>query len=135
MIGYVPGCVPWCCCCTPVLLLLIPVAPVHAVSVRASKDRVRRESIQSDFRRALFPLRRTHPGKSNNGAKRTAPAPKRREVEELGVVVIVMVTVAAPVPGVTGFGVNVHRESAGRPEQERVTAFGKDEPSGLTVNA
>lgn len=115
--------------------MLIPVAPVHAVRVRASKDRVRRESISSDFLRALFPPRRTHPGKSDNGAKRAAPNPKCRAVDELGVVVIVMVTVTAPVPGVTGFGVNVHCVSAGRPEQDKLTAFGKDEPSGLTVNA
>lgn len=115
--------------------MLTPVAPEQAVNVSASNERVRRQSIGRDFRRVFFPPRKTNAGMSNAGAKRTDMNPNRREADEFGVVVIVMVTVADPLPGVNGFGVKLHCASAGRPEHESVTAFGKDEPTGLTVNA
>jgi hypothetical protein len=52
---------------------------------------------------------------------------------ELDVVEIVTTTAAELAPGVTGFGLKLHSEIAGAPEQDRVTALANDEPTGRTL--
>jgi hypothetical protein len=49
------------------------------------------------------------------------------------VVVIVKTTAAELLPGVTGFGVKLHSEITGAPEQDKVTASVNVAPTGKTL--
>ena len=51
----------------------------------------------------------------------------------VALVEIVIATVAVPLPGVTGFGVKLHVEFAGPPEQDKLTALVKVGPTGMTL--
>ena len=48
-------------------------------------------------------------------------------------VVICITTAAELPPGVTGLGVKLHSETKGPPEQDKLTAFVNDAPTGSTL--
>jgi len=52
---------------------------------------------------------------------------------EVAVVLTLMTTAAELFPGVTGFGVKLHSETAGPPEHDRFTALVNNAPTGSTL--